>query len=69
MIPDQIGSVPAGAEFPLRWEAGLSFEEALASARGPEKAAADLLPLDATFDPDTHEGAGKLHMQKLHVAG
>lgn len=32
----------------------------MASARGPEKAAADLLPLDATFDPETHEGAGEL---------
>lgn len=31
----------------------------MASARGPEKAAADLLPLDATFDPETHEGAGE----------
>ncbi len=46
-------------ELPLRWEPGPSFAEALASARGPEKAAADLLPLDATFDPETHEGAGK----------
>ncbi len=46
-------------ELPWRWEPGPSFAEALASARGPEKAAADLLPLDATFDPETHEGAGK----------
>lgn len=44
----------------MRWEAGPSFEEAMASARGPEKAAADMLPLDATFDPETHEGAGEL---------
>ncbi|KAL0049732.1 hypothetical protein WJX82_008757 [Trebouxia sp. C0006] len=56
-IPDQIGSAPAPLELPLRWEPGPSFAEALASARGPEKAAADLLPLDATFDPETHEGA------------
>lgn len=34
----------------------------MASAAGPEKAAADLLPLDATFDPETHEGAGELTM-------
>ena len=58
-IPDQIGSAPAPLELPLRWEPGPSYAEALASARGPEKAAADLLPLDATFDPETHEGAGK----------
>jgi len=58
-VPDQIGSAPAPMELPLRWEPGPSFAEALASARGPEKAAADLLPLDATFDPETHEGAGK----------
>lgn len=59
VIPDQIDRPPALLELPLRWEPGPSFEEALASARGPEKAAADLLPLDATFDPETHEGAGK----------
>lgn len=59
VIPDRIGHPPAPIEVPLRWEAGPSFEEAMASAKGPEKAAADLLPLDATFDPETHEGAGK----------
>ncbi|KAL3154709.1 hypothetical protein ABBQ38_011258 [Trebouxia sp. C0009 RCD-2024] len=58
VIPDKLGDPPAPVELPLRWEAGPSFEEAMASARGPEKAAADLLPLDATFDPETHEGAG-----------
>ena len=60
VIPQRIGAPPAPIELPLRWEAGPSFEEAMASAQGPEKAAADLLPLDATFDPETHEGAGEL---------
>ena len=66
VIPDKIGDPPAPVELPLRWEAGPSFEEAMASARGPEKAAADLLPLDATFDPETHEGAGELAMLHHH---
>lgn len=39
----------------------------MASAAGPEKAAADLLPLDATFDPETHEGAGELTMLCCNV--
>ena len=58
VIPDRIGDPPAISQSPPRWESGPSYEEALASASGPEKAAADLLPSDATFDPDTHEGAG-----------
>lgn len=58
-IPDRIGDPPAPSQDPPRWDPGPSFEEALASASGPEKAAADMLPLDATFDPDTHEGAGE----------
>ena len=58
VIPDRIADPPAVSQSPPRWEPGPSYEEALASASGPEKAAADLLPLDATFDPDTHEGAG-----------
>lgn len=60
VIPDRMGRPPAPMEGPLRWESGPSFEDAMASAKGPEKAAADLLPLDATFDPETHEGAGEL---------
>ena len=67
VIPQRIGVPPAPIELPLRWEAGPSFEEAMASARGPEKAAADLLPLDATFDPETHEGAGELAMLCCNV--
>ena len=34
----------------LRCEPALSFEEAMASAEGPEKAAAEMLPLWARFD-------------------
>lgn len=58
VIPDKVGEPPAPSHSPPRWDLGPSYEDALASARGPEKAAADLLPLDATFDPETHEGAG-----------
>ena len=64
-IPDRIGDPPAPSQDPPRWDPGPSFEEALASASGPEKAAADMLPLDATFDPDTHEGAGEPSMFQL----
>lgn len=58
VIPDRVRHPPAPSHSPPRWDPGPSYEEALASASGPEKAAADLLPLDATFDPETHEGAG-----------
>ena len=67
VIPQRIGAPPASIELPLRWEAGPSFEEAMESAQGPEKAAADLLPLDATFDPETHEGAGELATLCYHL--
>ena len=60
VLPDRVGTPPAPQGGALRWAPGPSFDEALESAKGPEKAAADLLPLDATFDPETHEGAGKL---------
>ena len=59
MLPDRVGTPPAPQGGALRWAPGPSFDEALESAKGPEKAAADLLPLDATFDPETHEGAGE----------
>ena len=59
IIPDRLGTLPAPLEDPPRWDPGPSYGDALVSASGPEKAAAEMLPLDATFDPDTHEGAGE----------
>ena len=44
-IPAMLGRPPAAQEEPLRWEPGPIFEEAMASMEGPEREAAEMIPL------------------------